>query len=143
MCLNTLLKHSYITIVDDLLSSVVQLATLLMRKIFGIKTGVAVSTQPLTVIMEEQLSSPVVKTAVVTMKGQVKQNLDETDEARVSSPIDDILRGEVPLLIGHPESWTNKIGLDLLRNLQQREMVLLNAVDEMHQGLAEHWSTFR
>ena len=77
-------------------------------------------TQPLSAIMEEKVKSQVVKTAVVSMRGQIKQNLDEIDEASVSTPLDDILCGKVPLLIGHPESWSNKVGQDLLRNLKEQ-----------------------
>ena len=100
-------------------------------------------TQPLSAIMEEKVKSQVVQTAVVSMRGQIKQNLDEIDEASVSTPLDDILCGKVPLLIGHPESWSNKVGQDLLRNLKERGMVLFNYVDEMHQGLEEHWNAIR
>jgi hypothetical protein len=86
-----------------------------MRKIFKIETGVAVGTQPLSMIMEEKLKSPVVPTAVVTMQGQIKQNLDDKGEAQLSSPTDDVLNGEFPLLIGHPESWSNQVGQERTR----------------------------
>ena len=114
-----------------------------MRKVFGVENGVAVGTQPLSMIMEEKMKSPIVPTAVVTMSGQIKQNLDENYEAELSSPVEAVLRGEFPLLIGHPESWSNQVGQKLLRDLQQKDLVLLNFVDELHQGLEEHWNSIR
>ena len=120
-----------------------QLGILLLRKIFGVTNGVAVGTQPLSLIMEEKVRSTVVPTAVVTMQGQIKQHLDERGEAQLSSPKEDLLQGKFPLLIGHPESWSNPVGQELLRNLQEKGMVLFNFVDEMHQGLEEHWNSIR
>ena len=122
---------------------VVQLGILLLRKVFGNETGVAVGTQPLSSIMEEKVRSEIVPTAVVTMKGNIKQNLDENFNAQLSSPKDNLLKGDFPLLLGHPESWSNHIGQELLRGLQQKDMVLFNFVDEMHQGLDEHWNSIR
>ena len=120
-----------------------QLGILLLRKIFGVTNGVAVGTQPLSLIMEEKVRSTVVPTAVVTMQGQIKQHLDERGEAQLSSPKEDLLQGKFPLLIGHPESWSNTVGQELLRNLQEKGIALLNFVDEMHQGLEEHWNSIR
>ena len=124
-------------------SLVVQLGTLLLRKVMGKPTGVSVGSQPLSVIMEEKMRDKQFPTAVVTMCGQIKQNLDNTGEAVLSSPVESILQGGVPILIGHPESWANCVGQELLRKLQKDSQVLLNWVDELHQGLESHWNSIR
>ena len=116
-----------------------------MRKVFDEPNGVSVGTQPLSLIMEDKINNGLVPTAVLTMGGKIKRelDLDETGEASLSSPQSAILQGEIPVLIGHPESWANSVGQDLLRNLQQRGLVLLNFVDELHQGLESHWNSIR
>ena len=100
-------------------------------------------TQPLSVIMEEKLTDTTFPTAVVSMCGQIKQRLDDRGDAVLSSPVESLLRGESPIIIGHPESWGNKVGQDLLRKLKKNEQVILNFVDELHQGLANHWNSIR
>ena len=50
----------------------------------GVSNGVAVGTQPLSVIMEEKLKHPVVKTAIVSMSGQVKKSVDDVGDAELS-----------------------------------------------------------
>ena len=115
-----------------------------MRKVFGVENGVAVGTQPLSIIMEEKVKNPIVPTAVVTMQGQIKQGKGEHDgDAQLSSPKDDLLKGAFPLLIGFPESWSNQVGQELLKTLKEKGMVVFNYVDEMHQGLEEHWNCIR
>ena len=118
--------------------SVVQLGTLLMRKVLRKETGVSTGTQPLSVIMEEKMCDKTFPTAVVTMSGQVKQSLDDIGDAVLSSPIDKILHGDFPILIGHPESWSNPVGQNLLRNLKKNGQVVLHFIDELHQGLESH-----
>ena len=113
-----------------------------MRKVLGNMNGVSVGTQPLSIIMEEKLTNKMVPTAVITMSGEVKQSLD-TGEASLSSPEDQLLQGSFPCIIGHPESWSSQVGQTLLRNFQKRGMVLLNFVDELHQGLDDHWNSIR
>ena len=113
-----------------------------MRKVLNKQTGVSVGTQPLSVIMEEKMRDKTFATAVVTMCGQVKQGLDDEGDAVLSSPIDGILQGDFPILIGHPE-WSNQVGQNLLRNLQKNGQVILHFIDELHQGLESHWFSIR
>ena len=114
-----------------------------MRKVLNKETGVSIGTQPLSIIMEEKMRDKTFPTAVVTMSGQVKQSLDDNGDAVVSSPVDGILQGDFPILIGHPESWSNTVGQDLLRNLKRNEQVILHFIDELHQGLESHWFSIR
>ena len=81
-----------------------------MKKVLGKKHGVSVGTQPLSLIMEEKMNDKLVKTAVLTMDGNLKRICDDQDEALLSSPEDDVLRGAYPCLIGHPESWASAKG---------------------------------
>ena len=71
-----------------------------------------------------------VPTAVLTMTGKLKHS---EDEAVLSSPEEEVLNGTFPVLIGHPESWGSDRGQVLLRELQSRNMIQLNFIDEMHQ----------
>ena len=82
-------------------------------------------------------------TAVVTMCGQIKQNVGDTGEATLSSPTESLLQGECPIIIGHPESWSNSVGHSLLKKLHKNGQIILNFVDELHQGLSNHWNAIR
>ena len=115
----------------------------MLRKVLRKQTGVSIGTQPLSVIMEEKMRDKTFATAVVTMCGQVKQSLDDSGEAVLSSPLDAILQGDVPILIGHPESWSNGVGQNLLRKLHDNHQVVLHFIDELHQGLESHWFSIR
>ena len=114
-----------------------------MRKVFDISDGVSVGTQPLSLIMEDKISNGLVPTAVLTMGGQIRKELNDTGEASLSTPEQSILEGAYPVLIGHPESWANAVGQKLLKNLQQRGLVLFTFIDELHQGLECHWNSIR
>ena len=74
------------------------------------------------------------------MAGRLKQS---DDQALLSSIEEEVLSGSFPVIIGHPESWGSDRGQKLLRNLQSQEMIQLNFVDEMHQGLDDHWKKIR
>ena len=127
----------------SILISVVQLGTLVLRKIMKTDTGVSVGTEPLTIIMEEKMRDKTFPTAVVTMSGQIKQSVEDKGEAVLSTPEEDILQGNFPILLGHPESWSHKVGQDLLRKLQKNNQVILSFLDELHQGLKNHWNSIR
>ena len=109
----------------------------------GKEDGVSVGTQPLSVIMEEKMRDKNFPTAVITMCGQIKHSLGDTGEATLSSPLEAVLQGEYPILIGHPESWSNSVGHNLLKQLQKNGQLILNFVDELHQGLSNHWNSIR
>ena len=121
----------------------VQLGTLILRKVMKKETGVSVGTQPLSVIMEEKMRDKTFPTAVVTMCGQIKQSMEDKGDAVLSTPIEGLLQGACPILIGHPESWSNQVGQDLLRRLQKNSQVILTWIDELHQGLESHWNSIR
>ena len=116
--------------------NVIMIGILALRNIFGDKKGVAIVTQPLSAIMNEKLKNPIVKTAVLTMRGKLKNDGDgdEEDEAELNCLEDDVLDGEYPVLIGHPESWGSTRGQRLLLGLKERNMILLVGIDEFHQG---------
>ena len=83
---------------------VIQLAPLLLRKIMGVPLGVAVGTQPLSIIMEEKIKTGFVPTGVVTMSGELKTGT-ETEETELSSPEEDFLGGKLPVIIGIIQSY--------------------------------------
>ena len=81
---------------------VILAGTLLMRKVLGIKSGVSVNTQPLSILMEEKMNDKLVPTAVLSMQGQLKRVISDESEASLSSPEDEVLKGLFPVLLGHP-----------------------------------------
>ena len=102
----------------------------------------AIGTQPLSMIMEEKIKSSPVRTAVLTMKGNFKKKVEEM-EVQASSPLQEIIAGLYPILLGHPESWSNVVGQDVLYKLQKQDNIILVFIDEMHQGLDDFWSSIR
>ena len=118
---------------------VIQLGTLVLRKITNNKSGIAVGTQPLSTIMEEKMRNTKFPTAIVTMDGQIKQAEDIT----ISSPEADILGGACLIIIGHAESLACPGGQMLLRKLKKNGQIIFTFVDESHQGLYNHWESIR
>ena len=86
---------------------VILAGTLLMRKVLGIKSGVSVCTQPLSILMGEKMNDKLVPTAVLSMQGQLKRVTTDESEASLSSPEDEVMKGLFPVLLGHPESWSS------------------------------------
>ena len=120
---------------------IIQLGILGLRKVFANDKGIAVVTQPLTAIMNEKLKSTLVKTAVLSMKGILKK--EGTEEVELNCLEEEVLDGKFPVVIGHPESWKSNRGQKLLMEMKKRNMILLVAVDEFHQGMTGHWDLFR
>ena len=77
---------------------IVWLGSLLLRRIYDCPTGVTIRTQPLSIIMEEKLTTSYVPTGVISMKGEM--NLNEQNNVRISSPEEDILEEKLPVIIG-------------------------------------------
>ena len=106
-----------------------------LRQKMGNNKGVAIVTQPLTAIMNNKLKNKIAKTAVLSMRGKLKNDGTELeDDVELSCLEEEVLEGQYPVLIGHPESWGSARGQKLLLELKKREMILLIAIDEFHQG---------
>ena len=115
--------------------NVVLIGILALRQKMGNSKGVAIVTQPLTSIMNDKLNNKIVKTAVLSMRGKLKNDVDDLEEdVELNCLEKDVLDGQYPVLIGHPESWGSARGQKLLLEMKKREMILLIAVDEFHQG---------
>ena len=115
-----------------------------LRKVFGNDKGIAVVTQPLTAIMNEKLKNCLVKTAVLSMRGKLKNDeADVDEEVELNCLETDVLNGQYPVLIGHPESWGSARGQRLLLEMKRRDMILLIGIDEFHQGQVCNNSFFR
>ena len=69
-----------------------------LRKVCKNNRGVVIVTQPLTAIMNEKLKNPLIKTAVLTMRGKLRK--DESDEAELSCLEEEVLEGKFPVIIG-------------------------------------------
>ena len=121
--------------------NVILLGILGLRKVFNNYRGVAIVTQPLSSIMNEKMRNSPVKTAVLTMRGNLKS--EESDDADLNCLENDVIAGNYPVIIGHPESWASSRGQSILMELKVRNSVLLVGIDEFHQGQIGHWDTFR
>ena len=56
---------------------------------------------------------------------------------------EDITSSRYAILFGHPEAFASKSGQRTLRALSKKRMIKAILVDEVHQGLDQHWSSFR
>ena len=65
------------------------------------------------------------------------------DEVSTLINEEDITSGKYYLLFGHPESFSSRAGQKTLRALAKKKMIKAILVDEVHQGLDQHWSSFR
>ena len=82
--------------------AVVLLGSLLMRKVFDQKYGIAVGTQPLSLLMEEKMRETMVPTAILSMDGELKSSCE--DNITLSAPVEEILAGKFQCLMCHAES---------------------------------------
>ena len=105
--------------------NVIHIAILGLRKVTGVSHGVAIVTQPLTAIMTQKMKSKDVKTAILSMAGQLKSDGDEDEDAELDCLESDILDGKFPVIIGHPESWGSRRGQRLLMEMMKRKMIIL------------------
>ena len=121
------------------------LSALVLRKRLNEKRGVTIVTQPLTSIMNQKMDNAICKVAVLSMTGSLKAKCsdDDDDTANLSCEVADVLDGEYPVILGHPESFDSPLGQYILRELQRRERLICVCIDEFHQGGEGHWSTFR
>ena len=122
-------------------TNVIYLGILLMRKIFNIPDGVAIVTEPLNMIMAEKLTSSLVPTGVISMTGELKTSLEETDGVKLSAPEESFLDGSLPCLFGHPEAWLSEKGRKIIKNLYGKSRILMIVTDEMTCSL--NWSAIR
>ena len=119
------------------------LGVLVLQKVFKIKHGVGLGTMPISALMEEKLKGPLVKTGLVTMSGDLKASIQEND-AFLSDPIEQFKKGDITVILGHPESWLTSTAQEITACLSQEGLVVGSFVDEFQMNLADHWgSDFR
>ena len=104
------------------------LATQVLRHTLNKPKGVCIITQPLSSIMNEKKENDVCRVAVLSMAGQLSGSSTD-EEATLSCLVSELLEGEFPVLIGHPESFDTSLGRHILRELQRLERILLICIE--------------
>ena len=112
--------------------------TLVLRKVFEKPKGVGLVNQPLSALMEEKLKNPVIKTGLITMKGDLKIS-DNSEEAVLTEPEEHFLTGDIGLILGHPESWITNTAKNIIEALRREELIIFSCVDEFQMNLSTHW----
>ena len=115
------------------------LGTLVLRKVFGKAKGVGLGNQPLSALMEEKLKTPVIKTGLITMKGDLKMSSDVLGEAVLTDPIDMFKNGDIGVILGHPESWETDTARDIIEALRKEDMIIFSFLDEFQMNLSSFW----
>ena len=85
------------------------------------------------------LKNKVIKTGLITMKGDLKVHNDNSDDAALTEPIEEFKTGAVGLILGHPESWLTKTAQDILEALRKEDKIIFSMVDEFQMNLSSHW----
>jgi len=124
---------------------VVYLYALALRKIPGLQNSVVVVGLPLTSIMTDQLRNVICPVAILSMEGKFTSSgsYEAVGDTQLSTPMDNILAGYIPIIYCHPESMVSKIGQTLFKQLKRLNMLRGLILDEFHQGQQGHWETFR
>ena len=115
------------------------LGTLVLRKVFGKVKGVGLGNQPLSALMEEKLKTPVIRTGLITMKGDLKLSSDSLGEAVLTEPIDMFKNGEIGVILGHPESWETDAAKDIIEALRKEDQIIFSFLDEFQMNLSSFW----
>ena len=119
------------------------LATLVLREKLNNPKGVGIITQPLSSIMNEKKKNGICEAAVLSMSGELSTSSEDEENTGLSCDLHDLLNGEFPIILGHPESFDSKLGQHILRELQRLDRIILICIDEFHQGGEGHWDSFR
>ena len=114
------------------------LGTKVLRKVFGKVKGVGLGNQPLSALMEEKLKNSVIKTGLISMKGDLKMN-DDSCEAVLTDPVDLFKTGGIGLILGHPESWMTTTARNIIEALRAEELIIFSMLDEFQMNLSTHW----
>ena len=77
------------------------------------------------------------------MSGELSTSSEDEENTGLSCDLHDLLNGEFPIILGHPESFDSKLGQHILRELQRLDRIILICIDEFHQGGEGHWDSFR
>ena len=115
------------------------LGTLVLRKVFGKENGVGIGNMPLSALMEEKLRKPVIKTGLISMKGDLKVSSEDSADAALSAPIEEFKSGAVGFIIGHAESWMTNTAREITETLRKEEQIIFTFVDEFQMNLSSFW----
>ena len=115
------------------------LGTLVLRKVYGKVKGVGLGSQPLSALMEEKLKTPVIKTGLISMRGDLKIGSEGPDEAVLTESLDMFINGVIGIIIGHPESWLTDTAKDIIESLRKEERIIFSFLDEFQMNLSSFW----
>ena len=118
---------------------------MVLRKTSGDPLGVTLATQPLTALQQEKMDNPIAGVAVLSMAEEltVMGENEDGEKGILSCPVEDVLAGKYPVLLGHPESFDTPLGRRILQELQRLNRIQSIVIDEFHQGGDGHWVSFR
>ena len=95
---------------------------------------------PVNSILEEKAKKPRIKTAYVSMSGAIHGDGETADDGKGAVEISDdflqeILRGDYPIVMGHAESWLSDVGRMIIKELRKKNMIGAVVFDEVHKSL--------
>ena len=95
---------------------------------------------PVNSILEEKSKKPRIKTAYVSMSGAIHGDGETADDGKGAVEISDdfleeILRGDFPIVMGHAESWLSSVGRMIIKELRKKDMIGAVVFDEVHKSL--------
>ena len=122
-----------------------------LRKLPGGEGGLVVVGMPLSNIISQQLENSFCPVLTLSMGAEISgTSCQATGTASLSNPksgqkisMADAVSGRFFLLFTHPEAIETEEGQVLMRELSKRGLIRGVLADEVHQGLAGHWESFR
>ena len=122
-----------------------------LRKLPGGEGGLVVVGMPLSNIISQQLQNSYCPILTLSMSAEMSgTSCQATGAASLSNPssgqkisMADAVSGRFFLLFTHPEAIETAEGQVLMRELSRRGLIRGVVADEVHQGLAGHWESFR
>ena len=95
---------------------------------------------PVNSILEEKAKKPLIKTAYVTMSGAIHGDGETADDGSGAVEVgedflQEILRGDYPIVMGHAESWLSSVGRMIIKELRKKQMIGAVVFDEVHKSL--------
>ena len=113
---------------------------LVLKRVTNCCRGVTIMLFPLSDLISEVIKNCPFGLSIgcVTMNGGLQVNSE--DNVSISHPLAELSSGDVPIIVGHPESFSSSAGRQILDSLQEKGLIMQIVIDEAHAGLASQWA---
>ena len=120
--------------------SVVIAITVRVMEILKEESVVAFGSEPIQNIIKEKMVEPILPSGSIGMAGRTEVS-EEGGEVDMSHCMEELKSGRIKIIYGYQESWSHKIGQEIIENAADDDKIGFLFFDEGHQNLL--WGGWR